>query len=88
MNFDQFIEIMMEKKISIDKQNLREYIGQIFNLFDDNLDGKINLTDIKKIALDIGETISDFDLELLMTYGKEVKGEINVEEFYEIMKLQ
>ena len=58
----------------------------MFNLFDDDSTGKITLKNLKRVARELGETMSDDELlEMIERADKDKDGEINFEEFYEIM---
>lgn len=59
---------------------------KVFNLFDDDQSGKITLRNLKRVAKELGETMSDTELmEMIERADTDQDGEINFEEFYAIM---
>jgi hypothetical protein len=64
----------------------KEDIGKVFNLFDDDKSGKISLRNLKRVARELGETMSDAELmEMIERADTDEDGEINPDEFYAIM---
>ncbi len=58
----------------------------MFNLFDDDQSGKISLRNLKRVAKELGETMTDAELlEMIERADGDQDGEINPEEFYAIM---
>ena len=71
--------------IQSDKDS-KEDIGKVFNLFDDDKSGKISLRNLKRVARELGETMSDAELmEMIERADTDEDGEINPDEFYAIM---
>lgn len=65
------------------KRDSREEIDKIFRLFDEEGTGKISFKNLKKIAQEIGETLTDEELyEMLEEADRDNDGMINPEEFY------
>ena len=61
-------------------------IQKVFNLFDEDKTGKITLKNLKRVAKELGETMSDAELnEMIERADTDEDGEINAEEFYMIM---
>ena len=59
---------------------------KVFNLFDDDQSGKISLRNLKRVAKELGETMTDAELlEMIERADNDQDGEINFEEFYAIM---
>ena len=56
----------------------REDIQKVFNLFDDDQTGKISLRNLKRVAKELGETMSDAELlEMIERADTDTDGEIN-----------
>ena len=59
---------------------------KVFNLFDDDGTGKISHRNLKRVAKELGETMTDSELlEMIARADTDSDGEINFEEFYNIM---
>lgn len=58
----------------------------MFNLFDDDGTGKITLKNLKRVAKELGETMTDAELlEMIERADADQDGEISPDEFYSIM---
>ena len=76
---------LMTGKIS--ERDPREEILKAFRLFDDDSTGKISLKNLKRVARELGETMTDEELqEMIDEADRDGDGEINEEEFIRIMK--
>ena len=65
----------------------REDLLQCFNLFDDDQTGHITLRNLKRVAKELGENMTDEELaEMIEEADRDGDGEINEEEFLRIMK--
>eukprot|EP00128_Syssomonas_multiformis_P011780 Colp12_sorted_trinity150504_noHs@33310 len=83
MLFDDFSEIMTAKILS---RNPVDEIKNAFQLFDDDNSGKINLRNLRRVARDIGEIMTDEELQAMIDeFDKDGDGEISMEEFLAIM---
>mmetsp|Transcript_35272 Transcript_35272/g.51830 ORF Transcript_35272/g.51830 Transcript_35272/m.51830 type:complete len:170 (-) Transcript_35272:215-724(-) len=83
IDFDEFLDMMTAKMSDKDS---KEDIGKVFNLFDDDKSGKISLRNLKRVARELGETMSDAELmEMIERADTDEDGEINPDEFYAIM---
>jgi len=83
IDFEEFLDMMTAKMSDKDS---REDIMKVFNLFDDDQSGKISLRDLKRVAKELGETMTDAELlEMIERADNDQDGEINFEEFYAIM---
>lgn len=70
-------------------KNTREDIQKVFTLFDDDQTGKITLRNLKRVARELGETMSDAELlEMIERADTDQDGEIKPDEFYAIMTRQ
>mmetsp|Transcript_7526 Transcript_7526/g.11167 ORF Transcript_7526/g.11167 Transcript_7526/m.11167 type:complete len:172 (-) Transcript_7526:19-534(-) len=83
ITFQQFQQIMTQKMATRDPI---EEITKAFKLFDDQGKGFINAKDIRKIARDIGESMSEDEyIAMIEEFSKEKEGQINLQEFISIM---
>merc|ERR1719261_1828833 len=84
IGFEAFEEIMCQRYAS---QDPMEEIRKAFELFDEDKRGKISFRNLKRIARDLGERLSDEELRgMIDEFDKDQDGEINEEEFISIMK--
>jgi centrin-1 len=75
---------MMTARIS-DSDN-REDIAKVFKLFDSNESGHINISDLQRVARELGESLSAAELkEMIDRADLDGDGVISFEEFYNIM---
>uniref|UniRef100_A0A8C2V8U8 Centrin-4-like n=1 Tax=Chinchilla lanigera TaxID=34839 RepID=A0A8C2V8U8_CHILA len=69
------------------EQDEKEEILKAFKLFDDDNTGSITLNNIKRVAKELGENLTDNELqEMLSEADSDGDGAINEEEFLRIMK--
>jgi len=69
------------------ERDSKEEILKAFRLFDDDETGKISFKNLKRVAAELGEKISDEELmEMIEEADRDGDGEINEEEFLRIMK--
>ena len=59
ITFDEFKSVMTGR---MHQKDSKEEIMKIFSLFDEDNQGKISFRNLKKIAQELGETLSDEDL--------------------------
>ncbi|CCI10237.1 hypothetical protein ABG067_006816 [Albugo candida] len=86
IDFDEFLDMMTAK---MSDKNTREDIQKVFTLFDDDQTGKITLRNLKRVARELGETMSDAELlEMIERADTDQDGEIKPDEFYAIMTRQ
>jgi len=64
-----------------------EEIRKAFRLFDEDGSGKISIRALKRVAKELGETLTDDELSAMIDeFDKDNDGMINEEEFTYIMK--
>ncbi|XP_023698671.1 centrin-3 isoform X3 [Paramormyrops kingsleyae] len=63
ITFDDFNEVVAEKMLERDPQ---EEILKAFKLFDDDDSGKISLRNLRRVARELGENISDEELRAMI----------------------
>ncbi|KAM6148039.1 centrin-4-like [Erethizon dorsatum] len=84
INFENFFAIM---SVKMSEQDEKEEILKAFKLFDDDDTGSITLNNIKRVAKELGENLTDNELqEMLNEADCDGDGAINEEEFLRIMK--
>ncbi|CAK9275756.1 unnamed protein product [Sphagnum jensenii] len=84
IDFNEFLHIMTSK---MGEPDSKEEIMKTFRLFDDDETGKISFQNIKRIAEELGENMTNEELqEMIDETDHDGDGEINEEEFYRIMK--
>jgi len=84
IDFDEFL-LMMTTKMS--DRDAREEIMKAFRLFDDDSTGKISFKNLKRVAKELGENMTDEEIqEMIDEADKDGDGEVNEEEFFRIMK--
>lgn len=59
IDFDQFLDAITSK---LGDKESKEGISKIFDLFDDDKTGSINLNNLKRVAKELGETMSQEEL--------------------------
>ena len=71
----------------IAERDPREEILKAFRLFDDDSTGKISLKNLKRVARELGQTMTEEELQQMIDEAdRDGDGEINEEEFIRIMK--
>ena len=79
----QFLEMMTARMTDKDS---REDILKVFALFDAEGKGRITLRDLKRVAKELGETMSEAELlEMIERADSNGDGEVSREDFLEIM---
>eukprot|EP01066_Platyproteum_vivax_P008199 Platyproteum_vivax@DN3385_c0_g1_i1.p1 len=86
ISFEQFCELM---SLKMPEKNTREHINKIFKLFDDDETGKISFRNLKRVAQELGEKLTDEELqEMMYEADRDGDGLINPDEFYRIMRVR
>ncbi len=84
IDFSEFLEMMTAK---MSEKDSREEILKAFRLFDDDETGKISFRNLKRVAKELGENMTDEELqEMIDEADRDGDGEINEDEFLRIMK--
>merc|ERR1712072_1502291 len=69
-----------------DRDSLEEIV-KVFRLFDDDETGKISFKNLKRVAQELGENMTDEELqEMIDEADRDGDGEVNEDEFFRIMK--
>merc|ERR1719191_892952 len=84
IDFNDFQEMMRGR---MPDKNSRSEIDKVFALFDEDETGKISFRNLKRIAQELGETLSDEELqEMIEEADRDGDGLINPDEFYRVMR--
>ncbi|XP_027247765.1 centrin-4 isoform X1 [Cricetulus griseus] len=84
IGFEDFFAIM---SVKMSEKDEKEEILKAFKLFDDDATGSISLNNIKRVAKELGENLTEDELqEMLDEADRDGDGEINEEEFLRMMK--
>jgi len=84
IDFDSFNKIMAVK---MSEKNLNDEFLKVFQLFDDDDTGKISFKNLKRIAKELGEDISDDHLrEMIEEADLNGDGEVDENEFIHLLK--
>ena len=84
MDFNEFLQIM---SVKMSERDSKEEILKAFKLFDDDETGKISFKNLKRVAKELGENLTDEELqEMIDEADRDGDGEISHEEFVRIMK--
>ncbi|CAH1251492.1 CETN3 [Branchiostoma lanceolatum] len=83
ISYEDFLEVMTDMMLDRDP---REEVMKAFRLFDDDDSGKISLRNLRRVARELGENMTDEELRAMIDeFDKDGDGEINEEEFHAIM---
>ncbi len=84
VDFNVFLDIMTEKYARREPSN---EVKKAFELFDDDKTGKIGMRNMRRIARELGENLSEEELQAMIDeFDRDQDGEINEEEFNYIMQ--
>ena len=83
IDFDEFIDMMTART---GDKDTRENINKVFRLFDDDKTGLITIKNLRRVARELGETISDEELmEMIERADSDGDGQVSPQDFYAIM---
>jgi len=84
LSYEEFLLLMTVKMAEKDS---KEDLIRAFRLFDDDDTGKISFKNLKRVAIELGEDLTDEEIqEMIDEADKDGDGEISQEEFLRIMK--
>jgi centrin-1 len=66
IEFSEFLDIMTVKKAESDP---KERMLQVFRLFDDDETGKISFKNLKRVAQELGENVTDEEIQEMIYYA-------------------
>ena len=83
INFEEFLDLMTSK---MGDSDTKEEIQKIFSLFDDDKTGFITIQNLKRVAKELGENLSDSELmEMIDRADNDEDGQISPDEFFAMM---
>uniref|UniRef100_A0A8C4ZQ47 EF-hand domain-containing protein n=1 Tax=Gadus morhua TaxID=8049 RepID=A0A8C4ZQ47_GADMO len=84
IDFNDFLSMMTPK---MSEKDFTEEILKAFRLFDDDCTGRISFKNLKRVAKELGENLTDEELqEMIDEADRDGDGEVNEQEFLRIMK--
>uniref|UniRef100_A0A2I3HKX6 EF-hand domain-containing protein n=1 Tax=Nomascus leucogenys TaxID=61853 RepID=A0A2I3HKX6_NOMLE len=84
ISFNDFLAVMTQK---MSEKDTKEEILKAFRLFDDDETGKISFKNLKRVANELGENLTDEELqEMIDEADRDGDGEVNEEEFLRMMR--
>ena len=84
IDYGEFLDMMTQKMAERDP---REEMIKAFRLFDDDETGKISFRNLKRVAKELGENMTDDEInEMIEEADRDGDGEISEEEFMRIMR--
>uniref|UniRef100_A0A7S2V0E0 EF-hand domain-containing protein n=1 Tax=Fibrocapsa japonica TaxID=94617 RepID=A0A7S2V0E0_9STRA len=82
--FNEFVQMVTPRMMNRDT---REEIMKVFALFDEDQTGGISFRNLKRVAAELGENLTDDELqEMVDEADRDGDGVINQEEFYRVMR--
>ena len=83
IDFDEWFTLMTKK---VTDKDSRANIDKVFALYDDERTGFISVKNLRRVAQDLGENISEEELnELIVRADLDCDGLVSADEFYNIM---
>ena len=84
IDYNEFCDMMTAKMAERDP---KEEMAKAFRLFDDDNTNKISFKNLKRVAKELGENMTDDEIqEMIDEADRDGDGEISEEEFYRIMR--
>ena len=83
IDFGEWLALMTKR---VNDKDTRANINKIFALFDDERTGFISIKNLRRIAQELGENVSEQELQELITRADiDADGLVSEEEFYNIL---
>ena len=84
LSFSDFLRMM---SVKMQDKDAREEVLKAFKLFDDDETGTISFKNLKRVAKELGENLTDEEIqEMIDEADRDGDGEVNEAEFLRIMK--
>merc|ERR1711885_1240 len=84
IDFNEFLQMMTSK---MSEKDSKEETLKAFRLFDDDSTGKISFKNLKRVAKELGENLTDEELqEMIEEADRDGDGEVNESEFLRVIK--
>ena len=83
IDFEEFLDMMTAR---MSDKDTREDISKVFRLFDDGQTGTISLKNLRRVARELGETMTDEELqEMIDRADSNGDSMVTMDDFYNIM---
>jgi len=83
IDFEEFLDMMTAR---MSDKDTREDISKVFRLFDDDNTGTITLRNLRRVARELGETMTDEELqEMIDRADSNGDGAVTLDDFFNIM---
>ena len=83
IDFDEFLDMMTAR---MSDRDTRDDINKVFRLFDEEGTQTITIKNLRKVARELGETMSDEELnEMIARADSNSDGSVSMDDFYNIM---
>ena len=83
IEFEEFLDMMTAR---MSDKDTREDINKVFRLFDDDNTGTISIRNLRRVARELGETMTDDELqEMVDRADSNGDGAVTLDDFYNIM---
>ena len=83
IDFNEFLDMMTAR---ISENNTEDDLRRVFKLFDEERDNQISVENLKKVARELGEDISDEELnEIIKRADLDGDGKLGFEDFYQVI---
>ncbi|XP_071558783.1 uncharacterized protein [Temnothorax nylanderi] len=84
LSYEEFVKVM---SIKMTDEDVQSDIIRAFRLFDDDKTGKISFKNLKRVAIELGENLSDEELfDMITQVDEDGDGQISLEEFIKLFK--
>ena len=83
IDFEEFLDMMTAR---MSDKDTREDINKVFRLFDDDNTGAITLKNLRRVARELGETMTEEELqEMVDRADSNGDGGVSMDDFFNIM---